>query len=359
MRSPAGCEPGETGMLPAYSRLKTEPRRILANSSPFIHFSANLEGAMIQLQKSPLLFFLLCCPTLWPEDKADIVLADFEGQDYGDWKVQGEAFGTSPAHGALPGQQPVSGYLGKGLVNTFLKGDGAQGTLTSPELEITRRYINFLIGGGYHPGETSIHLLVDGKTARSATGADAEELVWHAWDVGDLFQRKARIEIVDRHTGGWGHINIDQIELSDRARAVLYANDAITRAMSSVRRGTDRASLDPTRPVFHVAPPAGWNNDPNGPIFHGGFYHLFYQHNPYGDSWGNMHWGHVRSRDLVRWEHLPIALWPSKEVGEDHCFSGCATVDGNGQPILFYTSIGPKKRAEDSAEQWAALGSAD
>jgi beta-fructofuranosidase len=68
-----------------------------------------------------------------------------------------------------------------------------------------------------------------------------------------------------------------------------------------------------------------------------------------------MHWGHLRSKDLVHWEHQPIALWPSADKGEDHCFSGCAAVNAKGQPMLIYTSIGAKRRPE----QWAAVGDDD
>jgi beta-fructofuranosidase len=132
-------------------------------------------------------------------------------------------------------------------------------------------------------------------------------------------------------------------------------NEAIDRAMASVAKAATKAETDPTRPVYHFRPAANWMNDPNGPIFYHGYYHMFYQHNPYGDDWGNMHWGHARSRDLVYWEHLPIALWPSKEAGEDHCFSGCATLGGSGRPMIFYTSIGRGKSATDYAEQWAAF----
>jgi len=137
------------------------------------------------------------------------------------------------------------------------------------------------------------------------------------------------------------------------AAAPASPNEAIQRAMASVAAAAPSAQADPTRPLFHVAPPAFWNNDPNGPIYHRGWYHLFYQHNPYGDDWGNMHWGHVRSRDLAHWEHLPIALWPSKESGEDHVFSGCAVL-AKGRPLIFYTSIGRGQGADVHAEQWAA-----
>ncbi len=151
----------------------------------------------------------------------DIVIADFEGEGYGDWKAEGEAFGPGPARGTLPGQMEVSGFEGKGLVNSFYKGDGTTGTLTSPEFKIERRFINFLIGGGMHPDETCTNLLVDGKVVRTATGPNdkpggTERLDWHSWDVGDLAGKTARLQIVDKHTGGWGHINIDQIVQSDR-----------------------------------------------------------------------------------------------------------------------------------------------
>ena len=80
----------------------------------------------------------------------DILVADFEGPDYGAWKTTGDAFGTGPARGTLPRQMQVSGFEGEGLVNSFLGGDNATGTLTSPAFPIQRDYLNFLVGGGKH-----------------------------------------------------------------------------------------------------------------------------------------------------------------------------------------------------------------
>jgi beta-fructofuranosidase len=142
---------------------------------------------------------------------------------------------------------------------------------------------------------------------------------------------------------------------TDIAGSSVYANPHIAKAMQSVQAAAGRAAADPLRPVYHFLPPAFWMNDPNGPIYHDGWYHLFYQHNPYGDDWGYMHWGHARSRDLVHWEHLPIALAPAYEAGEEHVFSGCARVNGQGELLLIYTSVKQGTR-EDRAdnEQWAA-----
>ncbi len=147
-----------------------------------------------------------------------IVVADFEGETYGDWKATGEAFGKGPAKGALPEQQEVSGFLGKGLVNTYLGKDGPQGTLTSPPLKIERKFINFLIGGGKQAGQTCIVLVVAGKPVRTAVGKDNERLDWHYWNVEEFEGKEARIEIVDKASGPWGHINIDQIEQADKPR---------------------------------------------------------------------------------------------------------------------------------------------
>lgn len=135
---------------------------------------------------------------------------------------------------------------------------------------------------------------------------------------------------------------------------------AIRSATKSLQDAIPVAESDANRPLFHFRPPANWMNDPNGTYFHEGYYHLFYQHNPYGDAWGHMHWGHARSTNLVEWEDLPIALWPSTDSGEAHCFSGCATVNALGQPLIIYTSVGAGDGGErPDFEQWAAFGSKD
>lgn len=154
-----------------------------------------------------------------PSSRAELVpqgklLADFE-QGYAGWKAEGEAFGDAPANGTLPNQQPVTGFRGQGLVNSFREGDRTQGTLTSPRFEITASHISFLIGGGAHP-ETRVDLLVDGKAVRTARGDEREQLAWKSWDVSELRGQQAQIQVVDQHSGGWGHINLDHAILADQ-----------------------------------------------------------------------------------------------------------------------------------------------
>lgn len=101
------------------------------------------------------------------------------------------------------------------------------------------------------------------------------------------------------------------------------------------RQGTLISPLE--RPLFHLTPTTGWLNDPNGFSVYRGEYHLFYQYHPYSTSWGPMHWGHCKSRDLLRWERLPAALAPDQPYDRDGCFSGSAAETPDGRHLLMYT----------------------
>lgn len=326
---------------------------------------------------------------------ADIVIADFEQPTYGAWVSTGTAFGSGPAQGTLPNQNPVSGYVGSGLVNSYYGTDTSTGTLTSPPFIITKPYLNFLIGGGNIPGVVGMNLIVSNVVVRTATGANNETLTPQQWDVGDYLGQTARLQVFDSAIGGWGHINVDQITLSDEAfpslsRTLLltnvllnfpvkngatmrrvtvtvggnavrdfdveladgapdwwayadvsaFSNQTATISVNSLNPGSTSLSSiaqsngiigatnlyqETLRPQLHFSSARGWLNDANGMFYHSGQYHLYYQHNPYGWGWGNMHWGHAVSADLVNWKQMPVGIYPHSYG--DMVFSGNAIVD--------------------------------
>jgi len=101
----------------------------------------------------------------------------------------------------------------------------------------------------------------------------------------------------------------------------------------------DDLAHDSNRPQFHLLPAANWMNDPDGPIFWKGHYHMFFQYNPHAAVWGDMHWAHAMSPDMVHWQHLPVALAPTHGgPDEEGCFSGSAVV-WNGVPTFLYTGV--------------------
>ena len=97
-------------------------------------------------------------------------------------------------------------------------------------------------------------------------------------------------------------------------------------------------------PMLHVTGGIGWINDPNGFAPYKGEYHLFFQYYPYDTKWGPMHWGHVKTRDFIKWERLPTALAPDTEYDRDGCFSGSAVELPDGRHLLMYTGVRNTRR---------------
>ena len=121
----------------------------------------------------------------------------------------------------------------------------------------------------------------------------------------------------------------------------------------------------PTREAYHFSPWKNWLNDPNGLCWFRGYYHMFYQHNPHGQEWSNMYWGHAVSEDLVHWRHLPVVLAPQQDILENQdtlkggAFSGCA-VAGEDEAVFYLTRHhGPLREGEGTVEQQWMTKSSD
>lgn len=281
----------------------------------------------------------------------DIVIEDFESGAYKSWQVSGQAFGKKPAKGTLLQQNKVSGFQGTGLANSFSGTDTSTGSLSSPEFRIDRKFITFLIGGGRKEGKVGIELSIEGELTYSCTGDNSEELLLEIWDVSKHTGKKGQIRIFDNDSDGWGHICVDSILQTDNPPERFGLS-----AKLDAYRKTSQYMNEPLRPQFHFSPELNWMNDPNGLVFHNGEYHLFYQYNPAGNEWGHMSWGHAVSKDMMRWEHLPIAI-PEKDGVM--AFSGSCVVDhrnssrfgtGNTPPMVaIFTGHKPGKQVQNLA----------
>jgi fructan beta-fructosidase len=252
---------------------------------------------------SPLLLGLaIALATLQePVTAPDVVVGEFEGAEFAPWTAEGDAFAKGPARGALPAALEIRGVRGDGVASSEQDGDGPTGTLTSPPFAIDRRYLSFVIGGGRYERDTCLDLVVDDKVVKSATGDDSDDLSPQSWDVGRFRGKTARLRIVDRATGEWGHVNVDHIVLTDRpdrppvVTQPLYRETLRPQFHFTARQWTvDR--LNPRRRE------EGWINDLNGLVYYEGEYHLFAQ------RW-NKCWLHAVSRDLVHWTELEPAFW--------------------------------------------------
>lgn len=232
----------------------------------------------------------------------DIPLTAFKGQGYGDWQASGNAFEGGPARGeVIKNLEITNAGDGELVITSEMRGDEPRGTLSSPEFAISRDFISYSICGGDFERHTCMNLVIDGKIVRSATGRNHEHLTAASWDVRELRGKRARIEVVDRASGRWGHINVGSIAQTDRPEIFpVTAGKLYEEALRPQFHFTARQwTMDRLNPGMRQE---GWINDLNGLIYYEGEYHLFAQ------RW-NKCWLHAVSKDLVHWEELEPAFW--------------------------------------------------
>ncbi|MDB6151734.1 MAG: sacC, partial [Chthoniobacteraceae bacterium] len=196
----------------------------------------------------------------------------------------------------------------------------------SREVRLEKRWLQFPVKTGAK--KRMVTVSIDGKAERrfEIELADAEPDWWAPLDVSAWKGKTIAVEV-------------NQLPESSKAIESLRQADEM--------EGAENLYGELLRPQLHFSARRGWLNDPNGMVYFNGEYHLFFQHNPYGWNWGNMHWGHATSRDMVHWKEHGEALYPD-EMGP--MFSGSAVVDWKntsgfgkeGKPplVLIYTAAG-------------------
>ena len=247
------------------------------------------------------MFFLLV-HVIGQGQSTDLLIADFEGRYYLEWSTTGKAFGNAPVKGKLIDQPYADGQQGVRFANSGNGGNDGTGTLTSPEFTIERNTIQFLIGGGSHPNDIFIDLIVNDSVIRRSWPYSNYHLVWELWEVSVHKGSKAVIRITDNSSVTRGDILIDHIIQSDQRKGYL----------------------ENLRPQFHFTSKQGWLNDPNGMFYFDGEFHLMFQHNPVVKN--ETYWGHAVTTDLIHWKQLPNAIPPQEGR---RSFSGGGMVDWN------------------------------
>ncbi len=217
-----------------------------------------------------------------------------------------------------------TGSWGHILVDHIVQSDSRNSTIIENyEINFTEDRNYILIPVQDTVIEKKVTVLVDGKPAFEPLNIRIAEKAISYWIPIEVEAYKGKdIQLAISHIET-NHIGYKQIKASDSFHF---------------------ESTEKYRPSYHFSPKYGWMNDPNGLVYHNGEYHLYYQYNPYGSVWGNMHWGHAVSKDLVIWEHLPVALAPDA-LGT--IYSGSAVIDhhntagfGKSALIACYTSSG-------------------
>ncbi|WP_449538883.1 GH32 C-terminal domain-containing protein [Ferdinandcohnia sp. Marseille-Q9671] len=132
---------------------------------------------------------------------------------------------------------------------------------------------------------------------------------------------------------------ISEKEIQENYQTVIQTFEDGKLPAPDMKLDRSRYDGDRYRPQYHLISPEHWMNEPHGPMYYNGKYHIFYQHNPQGPYWHQIHWGHLVSDDMVHWEDAPVALAPTgNSVSPDGVWSGDSTIDADGNPVLLFTA---------------------
>lgn len=201
---------------------------------------------------------------------------------------------------------------------------GTSNTLV--RIDSTARYLLLPIQESYD--DATVNIVVDGKLDRTIKAR--------------LAKSKVDYTVPFDLTPYQGHEVLLNIVTSQDRSTVREAKDDACWNNFVLTDTLDLSNHEKFRPLYHHTPKYGWMNDPNGMFHKDGVWHLYYQYNPYGSKWQNLSWGHSSSRDLVNWEHHPVAIEPN---GLGMVFSGSSAVDtensagfGRDAVVALYTS---------------------
>lgn len=154
-----------------------------------------------------------------PATATDLIFDTFESDGFGEWLVEGDAFGKAPTAVTPEGVNgKITGYSGQYFVSSGHGGDKPTGSLTSPDFKISQPFLGFMIAGGGHKGRTAVQLLIGDKIAFEATGQNDLKMKKVVWSLRDHQGKQARIRIIDTEPGGWGIINADHFVFSDNQK---------------------------------------------------------------------------------------------------------------------------------------------
>jgi sucrose-6-phosphate hydrolase SacC (GH32 family) len=291
-----------------------------------------MKNYILRFEKLLIISFLFVSVSVWADD---LLIADFETENYGLWRVEGNAFGQAPAQGTLDSQMEVTGYT------DIIQSDVQLGRLVAdyqPKIDITREitlskpFLHIPVKTG-NP-QRWLQLSVDGRIFREFT-------VELACD-GDTPDFYGTLEVTDQ-LGKTAILKVERMPEGSMALNRIVASDELADGKT--------VYTEAFRPHYHFTVRRGWINDPNGLLYYNGEYHLFAQHNPFGVKWENMSWAHAVSNDLLHWKESADALLPD-ELGT--MFSGSGVVDHNNTSdfqkgkekplVLIYTAAGGSNR---------------